>query len=105
MIVEPGPFRTDFLSAESVRYGAHAVADYDGQRTALRASFEQRNGRQPGDPVKLAEAVVRLASEAEPPMRFVAGSIAFDSISAKLAGVQAELERWRPLSVGTDYAA
>jgi len=105
VIVEPGPFRTDFLSAESVRYGAHAVADYDGQRTVLRASFEQRNGRQPGDPVKLAEAVVRLASEAEPPMRFVAGSIAFDSISAKLAGVQAELERWRPLSVGTDYAA
>lgn len=107
VIVEPGPFRTDFLSAESVRYGAHAVADYDEQRTALRASFEQRNGRQPGDPVKLAEAVVRLASEAEPPMRFVAGSIAFDSIAAKLAGVQAELERWRPLSVGTDgdYAA
>lgn len=107
VIVEPGPFRTEFLSADSVRFGAHAVADYDEQRVALRASFEQRNGRQPGDPVKLAEAVVRLAREPEPPMRFVAGSIAFDSITAKLAGVQAELERWRPLSVGTDgdYAA
>lgn len=102
VIVEPGPFRTEFLSADSVRFGAHAVADYDEQRVALRASFEQRNGRQPGDPVKLAEAVVRLAREPEPPMRFVAGSIAFDSITAKLAGVQAELERWRPLSVGTD---
>jgi NAD(P)-dependent dehydrogenase (short-subunit alcohol dehydrogenase family) len=106
-IVEPGPFRTDFLSAESIRFGGHAVADYDDRRTALRASFEQRNGQQPGDPVKLAEAVVRLASEPEPPLRFVAGSIAFDSIRAKLAGMQTELEHWRPLSVSTDgeYAA
>ncbi len=78
------------------------MADYDGQRTALRASFEQRDGKQPGDPVKLAEAVVRLVSEPEPPMRFVAGSIAFDSISAKLVHMQTELAHWRPLSVGTD---
>jgi len=107
IIVEPGPFRTDFLSTESIRFGARAVADYDDRRTALRASFEQRNGRQPGDPVKLAEAVVLLAGESEPPARFVAGSIAFDSISAKLAEMQSELARWRPLSVGTDgaYAA
>ena len=101
-IVEPGPFRTDFLSAESIRFGARAVGDYDERRAALRASFEQRNGRQPGDPIKLAEAVVHLASEPEPPMRFVAGSIAFDSIRAKLVDMQSELEHWRPLSVGTD---
>jgi NAD(P)-dependent dehydrogenase (short-subunit alcohol dehydrogenase family) len=106
-IVEPGPFRTDFLSAESIRFGAHPIADYDEQRATLRASFEQRNGRQPGDPVKLAEAMVRLAGEAKPPLRFVAGSIAFDSIRAKLVDMQAELEHWQPVSVGTDgdYAA
>jgi NAD(P)-dependent dehydrogenase (short-subunit alcohol dehydrogenase family) len=106
-IVEPGPFRTDFLSAESIRFGAHALADYDERRPALRASFEQRDGRQPGDPAKLATAVVRLAGEPAPPMRFVAGSIAFDSIKAKLVDMQAELEHWQPLSVGTDgqYAA
>ena len=103
-IVEPGPFRTDFLSAESIRFGAHAIADYDAQRTALRASYEQRDGKQPGDPVKLAEAMVRLAGEAEPPKRFVAGSIAFDTIKVKLVDMQAELEHWRPLSVGTDGA-
>ena len=50
---------------------------------------------------------MRLASEPAPPMRFVAGSIAIDAISAKLVHVQTELEQWRPLSVGTDgdYAA
>jgi NAD(P)-dependent dehydrogenase (short-subunit alcohol dehydrogenase family) len=101
-IVEPGPFRTDFLSAESLRFGARAIGDYDERRTALRASFEQRNGKQPGDPVKLAEAMVRLTRETEPPMRFVAGSIAFDSIKAKLVDMQTELEHWRALSVGAD---
>lgn len=101
-IVEPGPFRTDFLSAESIRFGAHAVADYDERRTALRTSFEQRHGRQPGDPIKLAEAVVLLASEPEPPLRFVAGSIAFDSVRAKLGDMRTELEKWRQQSVGTD---
>ena len=106
-IVEPGPFRTDFLSTESIRFGAHAIADYAEQRTALRTSFEQRNGQQPGDPVKLAEAMVRLAGETEPPTRFVAGSIAFDAIKVKLVDMQAELETWRALSVATDgdYAA
>ena len=54
--------------------------------------------------MKLAEAIVSLASEAEPPMRFAAGSIAFDTISAKLVGMQTELERWRPLSVDMDLA-
>jgi NAD(P)-dependent dehydrogenase (short-subunit alcohol dehydrogenase family) len=101
-LVEPGPFRTDFLTPESIRFGAQPVADYDDRRAALRSSFEQRDGCQPGDPVKLAEAIAELADEPEPPMRFVAGSIAFDSIWAKLTGMQAEMQQWRPLSVGTD---
>jgi NAD(P)-dependent dehydrogenase (short-subunit alcohol dehydrogenase family) len=101
-IVEPGPFRTDFLTRESLRFGDGAVGDYDGRRAQLREFFEQRNGQQPGDPAKLAEAMVRLTNEAKPPMRFVAGSIAVAAADAKLAGVRAELDAWRQLSVGTD---
>jgi NAD(P)-dependent dehydrogenase (short-subunit alcohol dehydrogenase family) len=104
-IVEPGPFRTDFLTPESLRFGDRAVADYDARRAQLHASFAQRNGRQPGDPLKLAEALFRLSNEEAPPLRFVAGAIAFDAARAQLAGKQAELERWRALSLGTDYPA
>ena len=104
-IVEPGPFRTDFLNPASVRYASHPVADYDAQRATLQASFEQRDGKQPGDPVRLAEAIVRLAREPEPPLRFLAGQFAVDTAGAKLAGMRAELERWMPLSVATDYPA
>ncbi|MDB5988166.1 MAG: short-chain dehydrogenase [Nevskia sp.] len=104
-IVEPGPFRTDFLTAESIQIGDHAVADYDERRAALRTSFEQRNGQQPGDPVKLAEAMVLLANEAKPPMRFAAGALAVNAADAKLADMRIEFDRWRQLAVSTDYSS
>ena len=101
-IVEPGPFRTDFLTSESLRFGDNTVDDYDGRRAQLRASFEQRNGQQPGNPLKLAEAMVRLSNEAKPPLRFIAGSIAINAADAKLASMQAEIDLWREVSVSTD---
>jgi NAD(P)-dependent dehydrogenase (short-subunit alcohol dehydrogenase family) len=101
-IVEPGPFRTDFLTKESLRFGDKVVADYDDRRAQRRAMFEQRDGQQPGDPRKLAQAIVHLASEAVPPARFIAGSFAVDAADAKLEDMLAELDRWRQLSVSTD---
>jgi NAD(P)-dependent dehydrogenase (short-subunit alcohol dehydrogenase family) len=101
-IVEPGPFRTDFLTPESLRVGVKTIADYDERRAMLRASFEQRNGSQPGNPQKLADAMVVLANEAEPPMRFLGGQFAVDAASAKLRAMQAEFDRWRDLAIGTD---
>ena len=104
-IVEPGPFRTDFLTQESLRFGGKTIGDYDARRAALRASFEQRHGKQPGDPARLAEAMVTLAKEPKPPLRFVAGAFAVDMAKTKLAGMSAEFDRWRDLALGTDYAA
>jgi NAD(P)-dependent dehydrogenase (short-subunit alcohol dehydrogenase family) len=101
-IIEPGPFRTDFLKPESLRFGQTRLSDYDDRRAQLRAGLAARNGQQPGDPVKLADAILRLANEAEPPMRFLAGSIAVSAAEQKLTAVRAELERWRQLSTGTD---
>ena len=102
-IVEPGPFRTDFLTRESLRFGDIAVADYDERRARVRATYETRSGKQPGDPVKLADAIVRLANEAQPPLRFVAGAFAVGIADKKLARVRDDLEAWRALSVATDY--
>jgi NAD(P)-dependent dehydrogenase (short-subunit alcohol dehydrogenase family) len=104
-IIEPGPFRTDFLTPGSIRFGAKAIPDYEERRTAQRATFEQRNGRQPGDPVRLAEAMVQLADAASPPMRFAAGAMAVSLWDAKLATLRAELDQWRALGLATDYPA
>ena len=104
-IVEPGPFRTDFLTPESLKFVAQPVADYDERRTAMRASFEQRNGSQPGDPVLLAQALVTLANAAKPPLRFTAGAMAVNGLDAKLAGMKTELDAWRDLGLATDFPA
>ena len=102
-IIEPGPFRTDFLTRESLRFGATPISDYDERRARIQANFETRNGKQPGDPVKLADAVVRLAGEAKPPMRFIGGKFALDIMDKKLSGVRADVDSWRALSAETDY--
>ena len=102
-IIEPGPFRTDFLKPESIRFSGTPVADYDGRRETARASFEQRNGGQAGDPKRLAEAFVTLANEATPPLRFTAGAMAVDLLARKLATMKDELERWRELGESLDY--
>jgi len=101
-IVEPGPFRTDFLTPRSIRFAQARIADYDERRAALLAGVEERNGRQPGDPAKLAEAIVSLAETDTPPLRFLAGAVAVSTVEAKLASMRAELDSWRQLSVSTD---
>jgi NAD(P)-dependent dehydrogenase (short-subunit alcohol dehydrogenase family) len=101
-IVEPGPFRTEFLKSESLRFGGKPIADYEDSRRQIRASMEERNGRQPGDPQKLAEAMVGLANEAKPPLRFFAGALAVNVADQKLAIMRAEIDSWRQLSISTD---
>jgi NAD(P)-dependent dehydrogenase (short-subunit alcohol dehydrogenase family) len=103
MIVEPGPFRTDFLTPQSLRFGTTSISDYDARRAKVQAGFEQRNGQQPGDPVKLAKAVVQLAQQPKPPLRFIAGSFAYNTAQAKLNDVRVEYESLRELSLGLDF--
>jgi NAD(P)-dependent dehydrogenase (short-subunit alcohol dehydrogenase family) len=102
-IVEPGPFRTDFLTRESLRFGSTPIADYDERRARIQANFETRNGKQPGDPTRLAEAIVRLAGEPKPPLRFIGGKFALDIMDKKLANVRADIDPWREVSAATDY--
>jgi NAD(P)-dependent dehydrogenase (short-subunit alcohol dehydrogenase family) len=102
-ILEPGPFRTDFLAPQSIRISATPIQDYDGRRAQVRGSFEQRNGRQPGDPVKLADAIVRLANEEHPPLRFLGGSFACATADMKFKETRAEFDRWRELSQSLDF--
>ena len=64
--------------------------------------IEERSGQQPGDPWKLAKAIVRLANEPKPPMRFLAGTIAVNTADEKFSSMRAELDVWRRLSLSTD---
>jgi NAD(P)-dependent dehydrogenase (short-subunit alcohol dehydrogenase family) len=101
-IVEPGYFRTDFLDGSSIRYGSKSVDDYDTSSDAVRKFFEGRNHQQAGDPAKLAAALVTLASVEKPPLRWVAGSDAVESIEGKVSSLIGEMDQWRELSLSTD---
>jgi NAD(P)-dependent dehydrogenase (short-subunit alcohol dehydrogenase family) len=101
-IVEPGPFRTDFLTAQSMRMGRPSVVDYDSRRAVMESGFAERNGKQAGDPAKLAQVLLELASHPAPPMRFLAGSTAFEAGRIKLASMLTATEKWEALSKSTD---
>src|SRR3954453_14830499 len=73
MLVEPGFFRTELLQPESTSYAELSIDDYDEARAQLNAFWTSMNGKQAGDPAKLARALVQLADSAEPPLRWAAG--------------------------------
>ena len=102
-LVEPGAFRTDFLDERSLRLGTRSIEDYAAYWAKTRAIFEARNGKQVGDPDKLGSALVQIAEEAEPPLRFIAGADAMKVIEDKLQYVAEETKRWRALTTSTDF--
>jgi NAD(P)-dependent dehydrogenase (short-subunit alcohol dehydrogenase family) len=74
MLVEPGFFRTELLTPESTSYAHSTIDDYRARTAATVAGWESMNGKQGGDPAKLARALVQLAGLDEPPLRFAAGA-------------------------------
>jgi NAD(P)-dependent dehydrogenase (short-subunit alcohol dehydrogenase family) len=100
-VVEPGFFRTDFLDAQSMQ-AVMPIEDYAETVGVTRDRSANLNHTQPGDPVKLADAISTLANEADPPRRLPLGSDAVARIAAKHRDVEAEVVRWHELSVSTD---
>jgi NAD(P)-dependent dehydrogenase (short-subunit alcohol dehydrogenase family) len=97
-IVNPGFFRTELLTQESTRYAAPSVQDYAERTTAQIEWWKAQNGRQGGDPAKLAQALVTIASEAQPPRRFIAGADAIATAEQKVQDLQAQIDAYRDLS-------
>jgi NAD(P)-dependent dehydrogenase (short-subunit alcohol dehydrogenase family) len=106
MIVEPGYFRTALLTDESTKYPEPSIEDYADKTRATVAAWKGMNGMQPGNPAKLAKALVQLASTAEPPLRWPAGADAIAAVEekAKLLLAQANAHRKLSSSLGYDDA-
>jgi NAD(P)-dependent dehydrogenase (short-subunit alcohol dehydrogenase family) len=97
-IVNPGFFRTTLLTKESTNYAPASIEDYAERNAAQREFYESMNGKQGGDPVKLAQALLILADQEQPPFRFIAGTDAVEVAEAKLAERQQQIDAYRELS-------
>jgi NAD(P)-dependent dehydrogenase (short-subunit alcohol dehydrogenase family) len=102
-IVNPGFFRTELLTEESTSYAESSIADYDERRAPLLEYWKAQNGRQSGDPAKLAQALLTIASHEPPPRRFIAGADAIATAKQKAADLQEDIESYRELSTSLDF--
>ena len=95
MLVEPGFFRTELLTPESTKYAESSIADYAERTEQTVTAWQSMNGQQGGDPAKLADALVYLAAQDEPPLRFPAGADAVTTFAdrAKLLLEQSNANR------------
>jgi NAD(P)-dependent dehydrogenase (short-subunit alcohol dehydrogenase family) len=98
MLVEPGFFRTELLSPESTNYAEPSIDDYAERTSQTVAAWRAMNGQQGGDPAKLASALVQLAGQDEPPLRWVAGADAIATVEQKAKDLLAQADAYRELS-------
>lgn len=101
-IVEPGSFRTSFRSGNNM-YIAPATEAYEEALGAFRRNLFSGDGKQPGDPVMGARAIMSVANHPTPPLRLLMGKGTVDNTLAKLDAMRKEIETWRSVSLNTSY--
>ncbi len=102
LIVEPGPFRTDW-AGRSLLESKTVIADYDQTAGARRRASKANSGKQVGDPVRGAAAILQAVEAEDAPLRLVLGKPAIGLAERKLDAVRKDLEAWRTVSLGADY--
>jgi NAD(P)-dependent dehydrogenase (short-subunit alcohol dehydrogenase family) len=103
MLVEPGFFRTELLSVDSTTYAKPSINDYAERTRETVAAWSNMDGKQSGDPAKLADALVQLAGLEHPPARFAAGADAVQTFEAKATTLLAQANAHRDLSSSLSY--
>ena len=100
--VEPGPFRTDW-AGRSLRQTPSAIPDYADTAGARLRATREISGKQPGDPVRAAEAIIEIAQKDAPPRHLVLGGIGYEAVTSQLRRRLSEIEAYRYTSLGADF--
>jgi NAD(P)-dependent dehydrogenase (short-subunit alcohol dehydrogenase family) len=103
-LIEPGPFRTDW-AGRSLRTVRHPIAAYASIAGARRLEVQQNNGKQPGDPVRAAKAIIQVTEAPNPPLHLVLGRLGLERVRAELDDVKRSMDEWEPVSVACDFPA
>ncbi|PAF38831.1 hypothetical protein CHH58_05245 [Terribacillus saccharophilus] len=104
MLVEPGPFRTDFSNAKtSAKFSDLEIEDYNEQREKMQNFYNSFHKNEPGDPERLAKALISVLLDSNPPFRFIGGTGMVDFINQYLQRRQTEYNNWREVSDKTNF--
>lgn len=99
----PGQFRTDWAGRSMVR-AERSIADYDAVMDPIRAARHAKSGKQPGDPAKAAQALLKLVESDNPPVRLYLGADALELVAGKIEAMKAEIAEWEAASRSTDFS-
>jgi NAD(P)-dependent dehydrogenase (short-subunit alcohol dehydrogenase family) len=101
--VEPGFFRTNFLDGTSLLSSKREIEDYADTVGRMRSMAARFNNRQPGDPAKLAAALVRAASAEQPPVHLPLGSDTLEAYRNKAAAFDRDIMAWQDVITSTNF--
>ena len=102
MLVEPSGFRTDW-AGRSANESKKQIADYAATAGATRSAMRADSGKQPGDPVRAAEAILKAVASLHPPHHLLLGNDAYEGVTAKLEALGKEFKAWETVARGADF--
>ena len=100
--IEPGPFRTDW-SGRSLKVARNPLSAYAATAGARRAEITRNYGKQPGDPVRAADAIIKVVESPTPPLNLILGKNGLDRVRAKLIKLMTTIDEWEAVTLGADY--
>ena len=102
-LIEPGPFRTDW-AGRSLKQTGKPIEAYAKTAGARRAEIIDRSGKQAGDPVRAAEAIIKVIEGGTPPLNLVLGKNGLERVRVKLAQLTRSIDEWEALTLSADFS-
>ncbi|MHB8528897.1 MAG: oxidoreductase [Caulobacteraceae bacterium] len=99
----PGGMRTDY-AGRSLLASKARIADYDGAARQAKTILADHAGKEPGDPARVAEAILRAVDAKDPPLHLLLGADALHYAEGQIASLQREIEAWRAVTLSTSFA-
>src|SRR5215467_664122 len=103
-LVEPSGFRTDW-AGRSANEVSHEIADYAATAGAVRRELREQSGKQPGDPIRAANAIIQAVESPNPPLHLLLGKDALRLGREKLDALRRDFDTWQNVTVGADFPA
>jgi NAD(P)-dependent dehydrogenase (short-subunit alcohol dehydrogenase family) len=102
LVVEPGPFRTDW-AGRSLKRSSRQIPEYAETAGAFRERIEGGSGKQVGDPIRAGEAIIKALESENMPLRLVLGAIALERARIKMEQLRREIDAWEETTLSADY--